>query len=209
VTFWPLFGERVLFIGTPSVTLALWSDRGFSPQCFGLGFSEGIGAKTRRRRHTDTQAIQPTRRRDSAQEGFIIIQHSAFSIQHSAFSAGGIHHPSAFSAGGLHHSAQEASSFSDEDRVRWQYNPRTTAKDHQGKCVRWQYNPGGIHHHSAFSAGGIQRRTWRSRHAYRAALPARRSRRTCRGTARPRLLDLQLRQPSLRVMRPWGPCGPV
>ena len=58
-----------------------WSDRGFSPQCFGLGFShaEGIGAKTRRRRHTDTQAIQPTRRRDSAQEGFIIIQHSAFS----------------------------------------------------------------------------------------------------------------------------------
>jgi hypothetical protein len=138
-------------------------------------------------------AFSIQRRRDS----------SSFSIQHSAFSAGGIHHHSAssiqhsaqeafiilqhsaFSAGGLHHSAQEASSFSDEDRVRWQYNPRTTAKDHQGKCVRWQYNPGGIHHHSAFSAGGIQRRTWRSRHAYRAALPARRSRRTrrtCRGT---------------------------
>ena len=86
-----------------------WSDRGFSPQCFGLGFShaEGIGAKTRRRRHTDTQAIQPTRRRDSAQEGFIIIQHSAFSIQHSAqegfiilqHSAFSIQH-SAFSAGG-------------------------------------------------------------------------------------------------------------
>ena len=123
---------------------------------------------TRTCAHSITFSIQHSafsiqRRRDS----------SSFSIQHSAFSAGGIHHHSAssiqhsaqeafiilqhsaFSAGGLHHSAQEASSFSDEDRVRWQYNPRTTAKDHQGKCVRWQYNPGGIHHHSAFRAGGF------------------------------------------------------
>ena len=153
----------------------------------------------------------------------------AFSIQHSAFSAGGIHHHSAssiqhsaqeafiilqhsaFSAGGLHHSAQEASSFSDEDRVRWQYNPRTTAKDHQGNvCVGNTTQEGFIIiQHSAqeaFSAGPGVLGTHTEQLYQRVARDVRDVHAVVLdSTARPRLLDLQLRQPSLRVMRPW-PC---
>jgi hypothetical protein len=148
----------------------------------------------------------------SAQEGFIIIQHPVFSIQRRR-------HSSSFS---IQHSAQEGCTI---QRRRLHHSamkiacvgnttpappPRTTKEN---VCVGNTTQEGFIIiQHSAqeaFSAGPGVLGTHTEQLYQRVARDVRDVHAVVLdSTAHPRLLDLQLRQPSLRVMRPW-PCGPV
>jgi hypothetical protein len=148
----------------------------------------------------------------SAQEGFIIIQHPAFSIQRRR-------HSSSFS---IQHSAQEGCTI---QRRRLHHSamkiacvgnttpappPRTTKEN---VCVGNTTQEGFIIiQHSAqeaFSAGPGVLGTHTEQLYQRVARDVRDVHAVVLdSTARPRLLDLQLRQPSLRVMRPWGLADP-
>ena len=173
---------------------------------------------TRTCAHSITFSIQ-----HSAQEGFISIQHSAqegfIIIQHPAFSIQRRRHSSSFS---IQHSAQEGCTI---QRRRLHHSamkiacvgnttpappPRTTKEN---VCVGNTTQEGFIIiQHSAqeaFSAGPGVLGTHTEQLYQRVARDVRDVHAVVLdSTARPRLLDLQLRQPSLRVMRPW-PCGPV